>query len=71
MPGRLPRAPAWSLGAGLLLIGWIVIQVAFIGLVFFLQPAMFLVGALVAVLGWLGRRHESAEMLRSAGAPTS
>ena len=41
-----------SLLAGFVLMAWIVGQVALIGLVFFLQPAMFVAGGGVALLAW-------------------
>lgn len=37
--------------AGALLMGWIVVQVLLIGLVFWLQPAMLVAGAVVLALG--------------------
>ena len=52
-------APELSIAAGLILIGWIVVQVLMIapnGGVSWLQPAMFAIGALVAVLGWQMRK---------------
>lgn len=49
-------APQAALVAGTLLNVWIVVQVALIGLVFFLQPVMFGFGALVVALGIWGRR---------------
>ena len=52
-PEFLPQA---ALVAGTLLIVWIAVQVALIGLVFFLQPVMFGFGALVVALGIWGRR---------------
>lgn len=48
-------APELSIAAGLILIGWIVVQVLMIapnGGVSWLQPTMLAVGALVAALGW-------------------
>ena len=48
-------APEASLGAGLTLMGWILVQVLLIapnGGVSWLQPAMFAAGGLVAALGW-------------------
>ncbi len=44
------RARAAHLATGLVLIGWIVLQVAVIGLVFVLQPVMFVVGAVLTAL---------------------
>ncbi|MGZ8740281.1 MAG: hypothetical protein ACXWZ8_06765 [Gaiellaceae bacterium] len=52
-------APELSIGAGCILMGWIVVQVLMIapnGGVSWLQPTMFAVGALVAVLGWQMRK---------------
>lgn len=45
-----------AIGAGALLIGWIVVQVSVIGLVFFLQPLMFVIGGIIVALGIRGRR---------------
>lgn len=41
---------------GTLLIAWIVVQVAMIGLVHWLQPVYFLIGLVEVCLGWLVRR---------------
>lgn len=46
-----PRAPRLLLVAGLLLVGWIVVEVAFIRSFSWLQPVCATWGALVAVLG--------------------
>jgi hypothetical protein len=49
------RAPELSIVAGLVLTGWIAVQVLMIapnGGVSWLQPAMLVAGALVATLGW-------------------
>lgn len=49
------RALELSIAAGLILIGWIVVQVLMIapnGGVSWLQPTMFAAGVLVAALGW-------------------
>jgi hypothetical protein len=48
---RYAGAVAMALGA--LLIGWIVVQVALIGLVHWLQPLYFGLGVVEVVLGWL------------------
>lgn len=37
--------------SGALLMGWIAVQVLLIGMIFWLQPAMFLAGAVVLALG--------------------
>jgi hypothetical protein len=52
---RLPRAAEMSVAAGLVLAGWVLMQVAIIGPQMFLQGVMLLVGLAVAGLGWL--RH--------------
>ena len=52
-------APELSIAAGLILIGWIVVQVLMIapnGGVSWLQPTMVAAGLLVAALGWRLRR---------------
>jgi hypothetical protein len=46
------RAPGMMVAAGLALVGWIVIEVAFIRSFSLLQPACAVYGALVAGLGW-------------------
>lgn len=46
-----PRAPQLLLVAGVLLVGWIVVEVAFIRSFSWLQPVCAAWGALVAVLG--------------------
>ena len=46
-----PAAAQTAMLAGGLLMGWIVVQVLLIGLVFWLQPAMFLFGVVVLALG--------------------
>lgn len=46
---RHPRARVAALASGSLLMGWIAVQVAIIGFVFFLQPVMFILGALIAI----------------------
>ncbi len=53
---RRPWASRAHLAFGAALMGWILVQVAFIGLVFFLQPLMFAIGALIAVLALLELR---------------
>ncbi len=44
-------APA-AIAMGVVTCGWIVCQVAFIGYVSFLQPAVFIIGLVIAALGW-------------------
>jgi hypothetical protein len=41
------------LTAGAVLMGWIVVEVLYIGLISWLQPAMFAVGAAIVALAWL------------------
>ena len=53
-----PMGPAAAIGAGGLLVVWIVIQVLLIGLVFWLQPACFLLGAVVLGLGLVAYRSD-------------
>jgi hypothetical protein len=48
------------LSAGGLLMGWIVAEVIYIGMISWLQPAMFVVGGVIALLGWLRPRRPSA-----------
>jgi hypothetical protein len=47
---RAPQARAAHIAAGCAVMGWIAVQVAFIGLVSWLQPAIFVIGALIAAL---------------------
>jgi hypothetical protein len=51
-----PRAPALLVVAGLLLFGWIVVELAFIRSVSWLHPLCALWGVVVALLGWRVRR---------------
>jgi hypothetical protein len=51
-PRRLAWAPMVHPVVAALLTGWMVVQVAFIGLVSALQPIMFAWGALILALGW-------------------
>ena len=46
-----PAAAQTAMLAGGLLMAWIVVQVLLIGLVFWLQPAMFLFGVVVLAMG--------------------
>jgi len=54
---RRPGAAVSHLVVGAMLMGWILVQVAFIGLVSGLQPVMFCWGAAIMALGWLDRRR--------------
>jgi hypothetical protein len=49
--GRESRAAHMTAGA--LLMGWIVAEVLYIGVISWLQPAMFAVGAAIVALAWL------------------
>jgi hypothetical protein len=51
------RADATALGAGGLLMGWIVVEVACIRTFSWLQPACFAAGAAIAFAGWRGSRR--------------
>jgi hypothetical protein len=51
---RWPRAGWLSVVAGVVLAGWIAVQVAMIGLGHPMQPSLFVVGVAIAGLG--GRR---------------
>lgn len=51
-----PAAASAAMVAGGLLMGWIFVQVLLIGLVFWLQPAMFLLGVVVLAMGMGGYR---------------
>jgi hypothetical protein len=54
---RHPRAGEVGVALGVLLLGWIVVQVAMIGLVHWLQPFYFVVGAVEVFLGWVVARR--------------
>lgn len=49
---RHPRGRSAAFFAGAALMVWIVVQVLLIGYQLFLQPLMFILGALIAALGW-------------------
>lgn len=49
---RHPRGRTAAFLAGLALMAWIVVQVLLIGYQLFLQPLMFVAGAVIAALGW-------------------
>ncbi len=51
-----PDADRWAMWAGVVLMGWIVVQVAILGRFFFLQPVIFTFGAVEAGLAALRRR---------------
>jgi hypothetical protein len=53
--GRESRAA--HITAGSLLMGWIVAEVLYIGVISWLQPAMFIVGAAIVALAWLRPRR--------------
>lgn len=61
--GHSAAAPA-ALVSGALLMGWIVVQVVLIGFVFWLQPAMFVVGAVVFALGFAAYHPATAAAVR-------
>ena len=52
---RWPRAGRLSVVAGVVLAGWIAVQVAMIGLGHPMQPILFVVGVVIAGLGWWRR----------------
>jgi hypothetical protein len=60
---RSPSAPLLSVGMGALLVSWIVVQVAIIGYVSWLQPASFVAGLVLIGLGWLALRGERSRRL--------
>ncbi len=49
---RLRRARVLAIGAGFMLLAWIVVQVAMIGYVSWMQPATAIGACLVLVLAW-------------------
>ena len=52
------RAEVMAVGAGSLLVGWIVVQVGVIRSFSWLQPTYFVTGAAIAVAGYRGRRGD-------------
>ena len=64
---RRRRAAEFSIAAGLILIGWITVQLLMIapGGVSWLQPTMLATGLLVAALGWRLRRVRDMSEARS------
>jgi hypothetical protein len=56
----LPWADAAVVLAGLALVGWIVVEVAFIRTFSWMQPVCAVYGALLAGLGWRSARSASA-----------
>ena len=52
---RWPRAGWLSVVAGVVLAGWIAVQVAMIGLGHPMQPSLFVAGVVIAGLGWRRR----------------
>jgi hypothetical protein len=52
---RWPRAGWLSVTAGAVLAGWIAVQVAMIGLGHPMQPSLFVVGGVIASMGWRQR----------------
>jgi hypothetical protein len=59
-----PRGRTVAFFAGVALMAWIVVQVLLIGYQLLLQPLMFILGAVIAALGWPlwgGRRLAESE----------
>lgn len=56
-----------SLAAGVLQVGWILVQLAILQRYFFLQPVMAGAGLLVLVLAWWAHRGEPVIALSRAG----
>jgi hypothetical protein len=52
---RVPRGPDALVVAGLLLVGWIAVQVPVVRVFSWLQPVCLAAGALVVLLGWRAR----------------
>jgi peptidoglycan/LPS O-acetylase OafA/YrhL len=52
---RWPRAGWLSVVAGVVLAGWIAVQVAMIGLGHPMQPSLFVAGVVISGLGWRQR----------------
>lgn len=55
---RRRSAPLLSMAAGLVLVAWIVAQVAMIGYVSWMQPACFVAGLIIACLSVVALRRE-------------
>jgi hypothetical protein len=58
-----PRAGRLSVVAGVVLAGWIAVQVGMIGLGHPMQPSLFVVGVVIAGMGWR-RRTKGRSRLR-------
>lgn len=63
---RHPLAAVGHAAAGATFMGWIVVQVLRIGMVSWLQPAIFGVGAAVVSLAWWGFRPALQQGLRGS-----
>ncbi len=53
-----PRAPLLSLTMGVIIVAWIVVQVAIIGYVSWLQPASLIAGLVICGLAWPWARRQ-------------
>jgi FtsH-binding integral membrane protein len=60
---RRPWAPLAHMAVGEVLVLWILVQVAFIGAISFLQPAMAALGVLIFVLGYINWRRTRPDQL--------
>jgi hypothetical protein len=49
---RAPHARTIAIGAGVILLGWIAVQVAMIGYVSWMQPATLLAALVIVWIGW-------------------
>jgi uncharacterized BrkB/YihY/UPF0761 family membrane protein len=47
-----------AFGAGIIIIGWIVVQLAIIGYVSWLQPTMIVIAVFIILLAWLTIEYE-------------
>jgi hypothetical protein len=63
---RWPRAGWLSVVAGVVLSGWIAVQVALIGLGHPMQPSLFVAGVVIAGLGWWRRIRRRPDVVEGS-----
>jgi hypothetical protein len=61
---RWLRAGWLPVVAGVVLAGWIAVQVAMIGLGYPMQPSLFVAGVAIAGLGWRRARNQGSTLRR-------
>jgi peptidoglycan/LPS O-acetylase OafA/YrhL len=50
--GRWPRSRRFAFGAGLIVLGWLAVQVSIIGYVSWMQPTTAVAGIVIVTLAW-------------------